>query len=712
MDIKGYTFAYCPAEKGLWQQSELDDDNVNLNQEKRRAGSELCEDCRALDLRKALSTDEESLNNLKGNGIFIANVGTRYRQQLHTGCDLCQLLSISYFEHKVGNDDDSDHLRAFSFRYHFKGIDPYNPSNGLVFRRVNGSIFLAVVPSTYHYGHNFTGSLGDRYWSLGNHAQLHGFAMCGIREEQPEDALTVRTIPAHFDADLAGQWLKYCQQHHNSLCQQHGLRIKGLKLIDCNSNTLWDASEQVPYVALSYVWGDQSNCNENSPVSKGQLPSKISRVIFDAISVTKALGYQYLWIDKFCINQEDPIIRHEQIKRMDSIYENAVLTIIAAAGQDAHYGLPGVGLRAKKEQKTAKHLDMDIVSSMQDPHNSILSSKWASRGWTFQEATLSRRRLVFTEEQMYFECNAMNCFESISAPLDAMHTRDKRSFQPCFRVGLFGRGTWPSFGRFDVQNMNQNSIFILFLGYVEDYCSRDLSYDQDSLNAFAGIIRSFRMRKNPVFQLCGVPYPGEAQTGKRSAYFETGLAWKHKRTCWDVIQPPRRRVDFPSWTWAGWAGAIESYEELLSSTGNPFFAMAATDCCRLCFELNSNTVLNLDTLHGMKLSEDKSPRIIRLEARSIPYKTIFYDEKLESWTVFGASASLFLSRGPATPSQFFEELKEGNRWYFPYLGQTPRRAMILVLESYENYFLRAGLFVIDGWPPGLEKGHYTTFRIA
>jgi hypothetical protein len=85
---------------------------------------------------------------------------------------------------------------------------------------------------------------------------------------------------------------------------------------------------------------------------------------------------------------------------------------------------------------------------------------------------------------------------------------------------------------------------------------------------------------------------------------------------------------------------------------------------------------------------------------------------MESWTIFGAPASLVLSQGPATPSQFFKELKEGIRWHFPYLSNTPKSAMILVLESYENYFLRVGLFVMDGWPYDLEERHYTTFRIA
>jgi hypothetical protein len=35
---------------------------------------------------------------------------------------------------------------------------------------------------------------------------------------------------------------------------------------------------------------------------------------------------------------------------------------------------------------------------MAHPHH-IASPKWSTRGWTYQEAVLSRRRLVFTEGQ-------------------------------------------------------------------------------------------------------------------------------------------------------------------------------------------------------------------------------------------------------------------------------------------------------------------------
>jgi hypothetical protein len=43
----------------------------------------------------------------------------------------------------------------------------------------------------------------------------------------------------------------------------------------------------------------------------------------------------------------------------------------------------------------------------------IQSSAWITRGWTYQEAVLSRRCLFFTDEQVYFVCKQMTCCEAI-----------------------------------------------------------------------------------------------------------------------------------------------------------------------------------------------------------------------------------------------------------------------------------------------------------
>jgi hypothetical protein len=36
------------------------------------------------------------------------------------------------------------------------------------------------------------------------------------------------------------------------------------------------------------------------------------------------------------------------------------------------------------------------------------SASWFERGWTYQEGVLSRRRLMFTENQVCFQCEEMD----------------------------------------------------------------------------------------------------------------------------------------------------------------------------------------------------------------------------------------------------------------------------------------------------------------
>jgi hypothetical protein len=60
----------------------------------------------------------------------------------------------------------------------------------------------------------------------------------------------------------------------------------------------------------------------------------------DAIEVTTALGRRYLWVDHYCIDQEDAVKKGKQIQQMRRIFEKADITFVAAAGEDANYGLP------------------------------------------------------------------------------------------------------------------------------------------------------------------------------------------------------------------------------------------------------------------------------------------------------------------------------------------------------------------------------------
>ncbi|RYO81239.1 hypothetical protein DL766_005330 [Monosporascus sp. MC13-8B] len=302
-----------------------------------------------------------------------------------------------------------------------------------------------------------------------------------------------------------------------------------------------DSSDSKPFVALSYVWGGSSATHRERKDESGRrlVASSLPATISDAITVTRGLGYQYLWIDKFCIDQDNSEVKHDQIKQMGAIYEQAELTIIAAAGIDENHGLPGVGRTPRPSQWIAQFHGADVIWTP-DPHYSIRSSKWSTRGWTFQEGLLSRRRLVFTEDQVYFECKAMNCFESIQSPLDDMHIEDKSRMQQRLRAGVFGRNARAPFGHLDRPDLGSSGRVLQYQMAVEDYSARDLRYDADILNAFRGIERDFS-RKNTMRGFYGILYP-KFESPLGSAYFYHTIAWRHTRSCWGESRaPPRRR---------------------------------------------------------------------------------------------------------------------------------------------------------------------------
>lgn len=114
-----------------------------------------------------------------------------------------------------------------------------------------------------------------------------------------------------------------------------------------------------------------------------------------------------------CIRHTDAGHKPSQIRNTRLICSQAYLTIMAAAGTDANTGLPGVGSTSRIRQPHAIVCQQVLVSSLPRADFDLQKSKWASRGWTYQEGKLSRRRLIFPERQVYFECLLMHASESL-----------------------------------------------------------------------------------------------------------------------------------------------------------------------------------------------------------------------------------------------------------------------------------------------------------
>jgi hypothetical protein len=109
------------------------------------------------------------------------------------------------------------------------------------------------------------------------------------------------------------------------------------------------------------------------------------KVIQDAMLVVIKLGFRYLWVDRYCIPQDDAELKDFQIRAMGKIYAASALTIIAAAGDGPNYGLVGVGSRPRSEQLLVELDTITLFRLCEHPRVLVQCSKWNTRGWTYQE---------------------------------------------------------------------------------------------------------------------------------------------------------------------------------------------------------------------------------------------------------------------------------------------------------------------------------------
>lgn len=96
--------------------------------------------------------------------------------------------------------------------------------------------------------------------------------------------------------------------------------------------------------------------------------------------------------------------------------------------------------------------------------------------------------------------------------------------------------------------LDQSSIELResFMRYVQEFAKRKLSFDSDTLNAFAGVINWFRTEVE-LGSTFGLP----------NHTFGLDLLWNPEEYL-------RRRSGFPSWSWAGWEGNLR-----MSKSGVP-----------------------------------------------------------------------------------------------------------------------------------------------
>jgi hypothetical protein len=375
----------------------------------------------------------------------------------------------------------------------------------------------------------------------------HGIALLPADSEEYPGCFPGRVInPQGIEIPRIKAWMDQCQNAHGDACRHiETLQFKEIHqhilVFDVEDHCLVTLPPAARYLALSYVWGSveqpttrKSNFESfKARYGLDSVYSQLPKAIVDAVDFVKALGERYLWVDTLCIVQDDVGLKMTLINSMHVVYENAYLTLFAATGADSNAGLPGVqpNSRGVSQHVTTVSDGLTLISPIS--YGDIKRSKWATRAWTYQEYFFAKRRLLFLSGQMVYQCNTIRWREDI-----AQEHLEKGLVH--FQVdGAGNRMSWePPAKRFPNAESGRWSRHS-FNTYLETYLDRNLTFDNDILNAFAGIIQ-------------------EAESKKLKCYW--GLMEKNIGI--DMLWLPCkwliRRPGFPSWSWAGWKGPIIS----------------------------------------------------------------------------------------------------------------------------------------------------------
>jgi hypothetical protein len=318
----------------------------------------ICDTCRDINFQNLLRNPQQiRLEDDRGG------ITCRYLLKNTKGCVVCEML----FQ---GVDD------IWSAHWHNYELRAYSYLK-------NSSWASAEIPGAYDsVSLHFAGPDPERE-EFNSHTASDVFIR--LASDKSHQFAKAQPLQVTWDIAKARSWLDICEQYHHSTCHVETFRIHGMNLIDCENWIIVAANDSSRWLALSYVWGT----SQQTPTSVAQtgfrrgsrLPEKVAATIRDAITVTKQLGYRFLWVDEYCIDQLDETHRTAQINVMDQIYQGADLTIVATAGEDKSYGLPGVGRLRHRSAKTIRRGDVVLFSHGPDPKKETLGSKWFSRAW-------------------------------------------------------------------------------------------------------------------------------------------------------------------------------------------------------------------------------------------------------------------------------------------------------------------------------------------
>lgn len=518
----------------------LSQDDQHLIDSLQQQPSSLCFRCSNYDIRRAFGgTDcgDEVLPGIREAG----NVGKGHSGILPLGklssltlapwCQLCRLIYCLMPCDGLVPDDDLYKLEPFPSYIQKSGRNSLREEY-----RSEYANLLGLGRSVVYVLNSLRVSLGGRSYYDGNR---RGPSIALDPPPAGKGLNNPRPIDRSIDFMMIKRHLEACLRTHDGLCQSvKDQRLLATKVVDICARKAIPMPTDCAYVALSYVWGGVQP--DKDSLEARTLPATIE----DAITATERLGMQYLWVDALCIDQtpnptpEQAAAKQSQLKMMDLIYSGARVVLCAVSGTSANSGLPRVSPSRLHSKQVKEVIDNDTLYIV-PPHYKLSeeASTWVTRAWTFQENTLATRSLYFTEHQWHFSCRRVSVSESdnLDGPVAIVQSPDMSlsgSLMSLYQPALEHTGT----------EATPATMFRFYEAMLFNYTARKMTNDADSLNAVLGILSFMEKQLDLPGFIWGLPLRTHPSS----------LAWMHS-----FMPTPRRRSDFPSWSWVGWEGVVK-----------------------------------------------------------------------------------------------------------------------------------------------------------
>ncbi|KAK1981478.1 hypothetical protein LZ30DRAFT_720085 [Colletotrichum cereale] len=342
---------------------------------------------------------------------------------------------------------------------------------------------------------------------------------------------------------LFKQWIQSCDSTHDACRRRDGqapseMPTRLVKVTDpirlLSSSTI-DPSR---YIALSHCWGRLQEHERFCLYQRNhsQLQARIDfdrlpRTFQDAITITRGLGIEYIWIDTLCIIQDDENDWEKESLKMETVFSAAYCTLSAASAESSLDGfLTPRTPRSCVRLRMGGSRDLYVCPHIDDFHRDVELAEINRRGWVLQERALSRRSIYYSRNQVYWECG-----EGIRCETMGRLYNSKAAF--------LGDANFPRSALEYYRDGRQ----LLIQDLYERYSALAFTVASDRAVAILGL----QERLARAFET-------QAAHGSFESYFARSILWRRDQQLAEmatITQPAGRRV--PSWSWFSKCGRIQ-----------------------------------------------------------------------------------------------------------------------------------------------------------